>query len=813
MKEHFTGIFIFALSVFPLLTWGDDVVVKTNAGRDIRRAISEVSASADPEEKKMDRYLALLSQYADDFDPSYDQDIELDARRHALFMERGGEANPKAYVPFSEVGKWQPTNTLQAAIWELIEKTAQAFSAVHRGEDKAELPNVGLPPDLARALQYETSFCRITNGFVAFDENLHNKVFFSERDSFISPNEYLASFRLRYLRLTLEMPVLWREEFDDQVSKVQIVQNSSGKEQSYSFARAPSEAESIEKARIDFIRKLFGQEMLFSNLIACCRIAQASGTMRDFEERVNKHAYNRRGKQRGSAEGGPIDEIEIARSRYASLFSFTKDYCWRALRRSGHLSVVRDGKAARRAFIREIADLAHVGMDEAKRMDGRFEYMAFKALGKGDEYIARLSAEWERAHPAPPRTEIEKTKTTFEFGAYPVTPELQKELDLYGMTAGTFTARAAGSTNRLSYLLFTPGGKKLPPKVPLLAYIPGSGEIGGDLSRQFHQRALFRLVTSEEFQRRHPCYLLAVSPPDGTTAIFGQMPDGSPTDLEAAIGELIRGVARTRKSPLADESRLYATGFSFGATAVYGLAFAMPDLFAASIPVSTTVCDPGMVPDFPPSNYYHLYNEGDIRDLENERARLKAFGDRVRECGGDFRTGTYPVAGHNAWDAAWREAGVWDWLFSKRKGAAGAAARKSGPNTAPFTVAAVCTASRPGRDAKSGPERAADGLDGTAYVSDAPMGRGDWFQIEFTEPVAGHFTIKTGLANGKGRLARGQVESSPDGHFWTRRARFQKNSGECEFDIPTRTRFLRILPDETPPQTLAIREVGIKNPQ
>lgn len=90
-----------------------------------------------------------------------------------------------------------------------------------------------------------------------------------------------------------------------------------------------------------------------------------------------------------------------ARSRYASLFSFTKDYCWRALCRSGHLSIVRDGKAARRAFIREMADLAHVGMDEAKRMDGRFEYMTFEALGRGDEYRARLCAEWERAYPAP----------------------------------------------------------------------------------------------------------------------------------------------------------------------------------------------------------------------------------------------------------------------------------------------------------------------------------------------------------------------------------------------------------------------------
>ena len=89
------------------------------------------------------------------------------------------------------------------------------------------------------------------------------------------------------------------------------------------------------------------------------------------------------------------------------------------------------------------------------------------------------------------------------------------------------------------------------------------------------------------------------------------------------------------------------------------------------------------------------------------------------------------------------------------------------------------------------------------------MGRGDWFQIAFAEPTSGRFTIKTGLADGRGRLTRGQVESSSDGRFWTKCARFQKDAGECAFEIRAHIRFLRILPEEVPPRPLTIREISI----
>lgn len=770
------------LSAFRFILAGHDLDY-----RDILTQAERISSENATLQRKAVLYSELLAQYSDIFDPQYDQDIELETRRRYEFMRRGGVENPKAFVSFSEIQQWEPTNVLQVALWGLVEKLAQvgASQGVTRQQfNKSVLK--GLPEKVQEAVMRDMAFCQITNRWASSAQGAINSVrtWIDVRKEVSNTNSFPIPSRVRYIRKILDFPIIWEETIPEQVAGAIGI---------------------MENLRAEIVQELSKDTRVFANQISCFRMAEAVAVNKHFVERANGLVARMQKEGAVSFVGAARTFDNDSNSVFADKFMRAVTALWGNLKENSYLSIIGDGQAARRAFIREITTLAHASMDEAREMDSRFEYMDYEALGKKDELVARRVAEWERTHPRPKR---EKPRTTFEFGSYPATPELRKELAKYGMTAGFFTAKAAESTNRLAYMLFTPKGGKLSAKAPLLAYIPGSGEIGEDLTRQFRCRAIFKLVTSEEFQQKHPCYMLAISPPDGTTAIFGRMPDGGPNDLEAAIGELIRGVARTRKSPQVDEARIYGTGFSFGGTAVYGLAFAMPDLFAASIPIATTIFDPVMVPASPPLNFYHLYNEGDYRKNGIDPVRLNAFGDRVRECGGDFRVGTFPVEGHNAWDAAWSEEGVWDWLFSKRKGAAGAVASRRGQPSPARTVSATCTASRPGRDDRSSPARAVDGLDGTAYVSEAPMGKGDWFQIEFAEPVSGRFSIKTGLADGTGRLAKGQVESSSDGRFWTSCARFRQSTGECSFEARTRISHLRILPEESPPRILAIREVA-----
>ena len=199
---------------------------------------------------------------------------------------------------------------------------------------------------------------------MSFDEKVYNDVSRNIQNSCFRDGENSLALRMRYLRMALGMSPLWHERIDDQVKDLKVTLDASGEVASYSFTRAPSEAEAIENVRMDYVQKLFRPENglhpmkdVFSNLVFCCRIAKAVGQMQEYETRVNKLAGQRR-KQKRENDDCPLDEIEIGRDRYASRFSFTRMFCWNSLRQSGYLAVVRDGKAARRAFIREIAALA-----------------------------------------------------------------------------------------------------------------------------------------------------------------------------------------------------------------------------------------------------------------------------------------------------------------------------------------------------------------------------------------------------------------------------------------------------------------------
>ena len=130
------------------------------------------------------------------------------------------------------------------------------------------------------------------------------------------------------------------------------------------------------------------------------------------------------------------------------------------------------------------------------------------------------------------------------------------------------------------------------------------------------------------------------------------------------------------------------------------------------------------------------------------------------------------------------------------------------PADAPITVAA--TSSKPARDAKTGPERALDGLDGTAYISGAPVVAGDWLQVEWSAPVTGKIEVRTGLADGTLRLSKGRVEVSGNGKLWTRAGSVSQKTGVCVFQQRTPIRFLRLLPEPRVPETLAVREIAVK---
>ena len=442
---------------------------------------------------------------------------------------------------------------------------------------------------------------------------------------------------------------------------------------------------------------------------------------------------------------------------------------------------------------------------------------------ESDKKVAR---ETERIRRATERRLAEKARKYALLGngypgsllSYPETPELQKLMSKYGLTAGYFQRREKEdgvllnyepcfSTNSIPYLLYKPKPGREP--VPLVLYFGGNGEHGTNLVDQFRQPLVFEKVTSPDFQRRHPCYLFAPMHPKG--ANFGAGIPGSPGRQSDLTCDALYAVIRSLDNPPVDTNRLYVTGLSFGGMATHRLLWLYPGRFAAGVPAEYMV-RAWDVPT-PPPNCWFLCGEGEeeYRDMRKKNAsdNIKA----VREAGGECRVSMYPESGHNSWEKAWREDSVWEWMFSKTLDGR-PVPRKAGVSTAagaalpvPLPETRVCTASVPGEDAAHGPAYAADGLDNTCYRSAQPVKTGDWWMIDFSVPVKGTVVVHSGTLSGDGILKTGRVETSANGTIWTRAGVFSAKNGTCRIHLTAPVRYLRVLPENRKPETLILRNL------
>ena len=383
-----------------------------------------------------------------------------------------------------------------------------------------------------------------------------------------------------------------------------------------------------------------------------------------------------------------------------------------------------------------------------------------------------------------------------------VSAELKRQMARYGFTARAYT----DGTNTCSCLLYVPsgsGGRKM----PLVVYIPGSGE-KGDPVLQFRQTALFDKVTSSAFQKDHRCCLLAISPPAEATTLIGGLP-GQPNPLQHLMRDMIFSVADSIGK--IDRERVYLAGFSYGGGGVSFLSLVYPGDFAAVVPVSSLTPLPEYFDKAHPGNWWLFYNEGDAVSRLRESKDLKTFRGLVEDAGGDFRIGTFPNEGHDAWTKTWAEEGLWEWMFAKTTAARPktkfAAARK-GP-TVLNLARAKCSASVPGADAGEGPERTLDGLDDTGYVPARAFTKTDWWMVELESQVSGQVKVFSGDKNGGQRLANAIVEVSANGKSWSRVGSFSVKDGVCSFSRSMKFKYLRVKPVGPKPQTFLLRRLSI----
>ena len=214
-----------------------------------------------------------------------------------------------------------------------------------------------------------------------------------------------------------------------------------------------------------------------------------------------------------------------------------------------------------------------------------------------------------------------------------------------GQTERLFEATIARKVS-YRYLLYVPKAYEadVTKRWPLLLFLHGSGERGGDLAKVKVHGPPHQLDDREDFP------FVVVSP---------QCPADQRWQADALAALLGDVTKRLRIDP----DRVYVTGLSMGGRGTWDLAMSYPERFAAIVPV----CG-GALPDRAcllrdvPVRAFH-----GARDTVVPLAESTTVVDAVKKCGGTAELVVYPEAGHDAWTATYADEALWEWLLRQRR--------------------------------------------------------------------------------------------------------------------------------------------------
>ncbi|MCG3126203.1 MAG: hypothetical protein CHACPFDD_01033 [Phycisphaerae bacterium] len=196
------------------------------------------------------------------------------------------------------------------------------------------------------------------------------------------------------------------------------------------------------------------------------------------------------------------------------------------------------------------------------------------------------------------------------------------------------------------YALWVPPGYNPDKPWPLILFLHGSGERGSDGLLQTD-------VGLGAIIRRN-----GLRPP--ALIVFPQCRRDKDWGGEMAKMAL-RCVEETARDYAVDPDRLYLTGLSLGGAGTWGIGAALPDRFAALVPVCG-FGNPNEAAKLAAVPTWVFHGGADDR-VPVQRARDMV--EAIRKAGGNIRYSELPGVGHNSWDDAYKNAELWKWLFAQ----------------------------------------------------------------------------------------------------------------------------------------------------
>jgi predicted peptidase len=212
---------------------------------------------------------------------------------------------------------------------------------------------------------------------------------------------------------------------------------------------------------------------------------------------------------------------------------------------------------------------------------------------------------------------------------------------------------ASGKGPSFEYLLYLPPeyGDPVAPEWPLILFLHGAGERGGDLD-MVTRNGIPRIV--EEWDR-FPA--ITLSPQCSRYSYWDEY-------LES-LNELLD---QTEKSYAVDPGRIYLTGISMGGYGCWHLAALYPHRFAALVPI----CGGGSSRfGFPrkarvlrdvPIWVFHGARDEIVPSRESQ-----VLVDELKRVGGNVRLTLYPDCGHDAWNRTYADPGLYRWLLDQKR--------------------------------------------------------------------------------------------------------------------------------------------------
>ena len=197
----------------------------------------------------------------------------------------------------------------------------------------------------------------------------------------------------------------------------------------------------------------------------------------------------------------------------------------------------------------------------------------------------------------------------------------------------------------LRYLIWQPEPASKPAEGwPLVIFLHGSGERGRNIAKvKAHGPPRYAAAG-----RRFPFVLVAPQIDEGDS--------WHSDEIEALRADLCT------RLPI-DPDRVLVTGMSMGGYGAWNYAVAYPEQVAAIAPV----CGIGNVERAARVAQVPVWAFHGARDSVVPIAADREMVDAVREAGGQVRFTVYPGVGHNAWDRAYADPALYEWLLAQRR--------------------------------------------------------------------------------------------------------------------------------------------------